>query len=76
MRVVFDENAPGLVARAVTLIAEAEAIGFADRLEVLHSIGVVGHGTPDISLIQAITSGAHACTALITCDKGEAYPPP
>lgn len=69
MRIAFDENTPQVVAQAVKLIAEADAAGAADPLEVLHALDVVAKGAKDVALIQAVADGTHARTALITTDK-------
>jgi hypothetical protein len=69
VRVVFDENTPYVVARAVKLIAEAEATGAPYRLEVLHARDLVPPGTSDVLLILRVADGTHDRAALITTDK-------
>lgn len=69
MRVVFDENMPKVVAHAVKIIAEAEAGGPGETLEVLHALDLIAKGTPDVLLIQAIADGSHGTAVLITTDK-------
>lgn len=69
MRIVFDENTPRVVAHAVKLIAEADAIGDHVPLEVLHALDLVNRGTKDVPLIQQVADGTHTRAALITSDK-------
>lgn len=69
MRIVFDENTPPAVARALRILAAADAPGTPEPVEVLHALDLVPMGTGDVSLIQALADGAHAKVALITSDK-------
>jgi hypothetical protein len=69
LRLVFDENTPRVVAQAVRLIAEAEALGTADRVEVLHALDVIAKGTRDVTLLHAIAGGSQAKVGLVTADK-------
>lgn len=69
MRIAFDENTPRVVAHAVKLIAEADAIGLPETLEVLHALDFAEKGIEDVPLIQAVADGTHARAALITTDK-------
>ena len=69
MRIAFDENTPQVVAHAVKLIAEADAVGSAEPLEVLHALDVVAKGAKDVPLIHAVADGTHARAALVTTDK-------
>ncbi|MBY0339145.1 MAG: hypothetical protein K2X11_21205 [Acetobacteraceae bacterium] len=70
MRVVFDENTPRVVAHAVKLIAEAEAAGGPEPLEVLHALDLMGGaGAPDTVLVQRVAEGAPGKAALVTSDK-------
>ncbi len=69
MRVAFDENMPPAVARAIKILAEANAIGASEQLEVLHAVDLVARGTPDVLLIQAVADVPRGKAALITTDK-------
>lgn len=69
MRIVFDENTPRAVAHALQILAMADAAGSPDPIEVLHALDLVGRGTPDVSLVQAVADGKHPKAALITSDK-------
>lgn len=69
MRVVFDENMPRALAQAMRILAEANAIGAPEPLEVLHALDVVKRGTSDIPLIEAVADAKHHKAALITTDK-------
>jgi hypothetical protein len=69
VRVAFDENTPRAVAHALRILAEADAIGSPEPMEVLHALDFVGKGTPDVTLIQAVADGTHAKAVLITSDK-------
>ena len=69
MRVVFDENTPPAVARALRILADADAVGMAEPVEVWHALDLVPMGTRDVTLIQALADGSHAKAALITSDK-------
>lgn len=69
MRIVFDENMPPAVARAIRQLASALDVGSPDPAEVLHAFDLAGQGTKDVPLIQAVADGTHAKSALITTDK-------
>jgi hypothetical protein len=69
VRIVFDENTPPAVARAIRELASALNVGVPDPVEVLHARDLVAQGTHDVPLIQAVADGTHAKSALITCDK-------
>jgi hypothetical protein len=69
VRLVFDENTPRAVARALRILAEADAVGSAEPMEVLHALDIVAMGTLDVPLIQAVADGSHAKAVLITTDK-------
>lgn len=69
MRIVFDENMPPAVARAIRELASALDVGSPDPAEVLHAFDLAGQGTKDVPLIQAVADGTHAKSALITTDK-------
>ncbi len=69
MRIVFDENTPRAVTQALRLLAEADAVGSPEPMEVLHALDFVAKGTPDVPLIQAVAEGATGKSALITSDK-------
>jgi hypothetical protein len=69
VRIAFDENTPRAVAHALRILAEADAIGSPEPMEVLHALDFVEKGTPDVTLIQAVADGTHARAALITTDK-------
>ena len=56
-------------AHALRILAEADAIGSPEPMEVLHALDFVEQGMPDITLIQAVTDGAHCKAVLITTDK-------
>jgi hypothetical protein len=57
------------VAHALRILAEADAIGSPDPMEVLHALDFVEKGTPDGTLIQAVADGTHTKAVLITTDK-------
>jgi hypothetical protein len=69
VRIVFDENTPKSVARAIKLLAEPEFSVPGETLQILHALDVIAAGTPDTTLIQSIADGTHAKSALITTDK-------
>jgi hypothetical protein len=69
VRIVFDENMPPAVARAIRELASALGVGSADPVEVLHALDLVHQSTDDVPLIQAIADGTHAKVALVTTDK-------
>jgi hypothetical protein len=69
VRIAFDENTPQAVARALRILAEADAIGSAEPMEVLHALDLVQKGTPDVTLIQAVAEAAIGNAVLITTDK-------
>jgi len=69
VRVAFDENTPRAVAHALRILAEADAIGSPEPMEVLHALNFVEKGTPDGTLIQAVADGTHTKAVLITTDK-------
>lgn len=69
MRIVFDENMPAAVARAIRELASALDAQSADPVEVLHALDLVGQGTDDVPLIQAVADGKHVKSALVTTDK-------
>ncbi len=69
MRIAFDENTPPAVARAIRILAEADAIGAAEPMEVRHALDLVPRGTSDVLLIQAVANGASGKPVLITSDK-------
>ncbi len=69
MRVTFDENTPPPVAHAIRLLAEADAVGSPEPMEVLHALDLVARGTLDVPLVQAIADGAVGKPVLITSDK-------
>lgn len=69
MRIVFDENMPPAVARAIRELASMLDVGSRDPVQVLHATDLVHQGTGDVTLIQAVADGTHAKSALITTDK-------
>jgi hypothetical protein len=69
VRVVFDENMPPAVARAIRELAAVLDAGSPDPVEVRHALELVRHGTSDVPLVQAVADGLHAKAALITTDK-------
>lgn len=69
MRVAFDENTPRAVAHALRILAEADAKGSPEPMEVLHALDLLKRGAPDVALIQAVADGTHAKAVLITTDK-------
>jgi hypothetical protein len=69
VRVAFDENTPRAVAHALRILAEADAKGSPEPMEVLHALDLLERGTPDVALIQAVADGTHAKSVLITTDK-------
>jgi hypothetical protein len=69
VKVVFDENTPRVVAHAIKLIVEADALGSQESLEVHHALDIVQNGTKDVLLIQAVVEGGHSRAALVTTDK-------
>jgi hypothetical protein len=69
VRIVFDENMPRAVARALRELASALDVGSTDPVEVLHALELVDRGTSDVLLIQAVADRSHAKAALITADR-------
>jgi hypothetical protein len=69
VRVVFDENMPIHVARAIRELASALDVGSPDPVEVKHALDLVRRGTRDVPLIQAVADGSHAKAGLVTTDK-------
>lgn len=69
VRIVFDENMPPAVARAIRELASMLDVGSRDPVQVLHATDLVHQGTGDVTLIQAVADGTHAKSALITTDK-------
>jgi len=69
VRIAFDENTPRAVARALRILAAADAVDSEQPLEVLHVLDFLEQGTPDVPLIQAVADGSHRKAALITTDK-------
>ena len=69
MRIVFDENTTRAVAHALRILAVADAAGSPEPTEVLHALDLVGQGTSDVPLIQAVADVTHARAALITSDS-------
>jgi hypothetical protein len=63
VRIVFDENMPRPVARAIRELVVH------DPVEVLHALDLVQPSTGDVLLIQRVADGTHEKSALITTDK-------
>lgn len=69
MRIVFDENMPRAVVRALRCLVEAEYAGAPEAIEVLHALDLCPQGTHDVPLIQRGAEGAVGKAALVTADR-------